>query len=178
MITSAKKQAQDLSKKIARQIAQEPLEILKSAKRQMSGENLSNQGENTETRPIQAVEEKNETNELKKKDTLHSSRTLEALDRELEDIRRDKLLKELQKGISQGEEVYLENYPELTLDQKQVLKAQVEAVKIQRAQQASVQGQALVEPKSKTPRGSWLFGGKAQAEKQKTRVEKPLPPSG
>ena len=176
MITSAKKQAQDLSRKIARQVAQEPLEILRSAKKQVSGESLTNREQSTHAQPPETPE-KNETQELKNKDSLRSSRTLEALDRELEDIRLDKLIKELQRKIAEGEEVYLGNYPELSLEQKQVLNAQVEAVKRQKALSLQ-EATPLVEPKTKTPRGSWLFGGKSQAEKQKTRVEKPLPPSG
>lgn len=176
MITSAKKQAQDLSKKIARQIAQEPLEVLKSARGQLSGEQINYYQE----RIAKETEEKKEnTNkgDLANKDKNQSSRTLQALEREIEDIRKDRLFKELQRKIAEGEEVYLEDIPELTLEQKQVLMAQKEAVKVQRQQMAN-QNKSLAEPKTKTKRGSWMFGGKAQAQKQQTRVEKPIPPSG
>lgn len=165
------------TKKIARQVAQEPLEILKSAAGQLSGEQMAYYEEKFKQEG-QEGEKDNKTEELKGKDKAQSSRTLQALEREIKDIRLDKLIKELQRKVASGEEVSLENFSELTLEQRQVLKAQMEAVKVQRQQQIAQEGQALAEPKSKRARGSWLFGGKSQAEKQKTRVEKPLPPSG
>lgn len=178
MISSAKKQAQDLSKKVARQMAQEPLEVLKSARGQLSGEQMDYYRERFKKEaadlPAQVGGKKEEG--LAQKEKAQSSRTLQALERELEDIRRDRLIKELQRKIAEGEEVSLESYPELTPEQRQVLKAQMEAVK--QRQEISGKGQGLVEPKSKRARGSWMFGGKSQAEKQQTRVEKPLPPSG
>lgn len=177
MLTSAKKQAQDLSKKIARQMAQEPLEVLKSAQGQLSGEQINYYQERIakETQEKKGAENKSD---LASKEKAQSSRALQALERELEDIRIDKIFRELQRKISEGEEVYLENVSELTPEQKQVLKAQQEAVKVQRQQQMAAQGGSLVEPKSKRARGSWMQGGKKQAEKQQTRVEKPIPPSG
>ena len=126
MLNYAKKQAQDLSKKIARQVAREPLEVLKSARGQLSGEQAKyieqkiNQEKESQTKDPK-------TQELKNKDTIRASRALEALDRELQDIRRDKLIKELQRKIAEGQEISLEDYPELTPEQKQVLKAQIEA---------------------------------------------------
>lgn len=176
MLTSAKKQAQDLSKKIARQMAQEPLEVLKSVKGQLSGEQINYYEEKFKKESLSQTQNNPQEN-LAKKEKTQSSRTLQALERELEDIRIDKLFKELQQKIAEGEEVYLEDIPDLTPEQKQVLKAQMEAVKIQKQQMAS-QGSSLSEPKTKTKRGSWLFGGKAQAQKQQTHIEKPLPPSG
>ena len=88
MLTSAKKQAQDTAKSIARQVAQEPLELLKSARGQLSGEQAKyieqkiNQEKESQTKDPK-------TQELKNKDTVRSSRALEALDRELQDIRRE-----------------------------------------------------------------------------------------
>lgn len=176
MTTSAKKQAQDLSKKIARQMAQEPLEVLKSVRGQLSGEQINYYQERIakESQPNNGTDNKQD---LAGKEKVQSSRALQALERELEDIRIDKLIKDLQRKIAEGENVYLENYTELTPEQKQVLMAQMEAIRAQR-QQAANQGGGLTEPKTRTKRGSWMFGGKSQAQKEQTRVEKPLPPSG
>ena len=176
MLNQTKKQAQDLSKKIAKQIAREPLEVLKSAAGQLNGEQMAYyEGKFKE----EAKEEKkdNKTEELKNKDKAQASRTLQALEREIKDIRLDKLIKELQRKIANGEEISLESFSELSPEQKQVLQAQMEAVKQKQVTRDKEQA-PLVEPKSKRARGSWLFGGKMAAERQKTHVEKPLPPSG
>ncbi|MBI4157582.1 hypothetical protein HY502_01930 [Candidatus Woesebacteria bacterium] len=175
MITSAKKQAQNLSKKIARQMVQEPLEVLKSARGQLSGEQINYYQERIAKEAEQKSDGTNKQ-DLASKDKVQSSRALQALERELQDIRVDRLFKELQRKIAEGEEVYLEDIPELTPEQKQVLLAQKEAVKAQKEQMS--QGKPLAEPKTRTKRGSWMFGGKSQAQKQQTHVEKPLPPSG
>lgn len=177
MLTQTKKQAIDLTKKIARQVAQEPLEILKAAGGQLSGEQMDYYKQRLEKDGSAGTNE-NKTQQLKDKDKVQSSRTLEALDRELKDIHRDKLFKELQQKIAAGQKISVQDFGELTVEQKQVLQAQMEAVKVQRQQQALVGDGGLVEPKSKRARGSWMFGNKSSAEKQQTRVEKPLPPSG
>ena len=101
---------------------------------------------------------------------------MEAFMRELDEIRKQNLFKNLQAKISQGIEVPLEDYPELSMEQKQVLKAQMEAVKNQRLA-AAQPSSGLVEPTLKRGR---RFGPtqKQEAEKQQTRVERPVPPSG
>ena len=78
-------------KKSAQQIADEPLELLKNARRQVS-ENISQ---------TQAINEKNENQppkeetEYKKKVVEQDGRHLQALESELKDIRRQKLFNEL-----------------------------------------------------------------------------------
>ncbi len=72
---------------------------------------------------------KQEPNVDQNKLQVQSNRLKEALDRELEDIRKENIFKDLQKRISEGEELNLENFQELSLDQKQVLYAEMEAVK-------------------------------------------------
>ena len=61
-------------------------------------------------------------------------------------------------------------------------KQQEVAFKVQQEQAIAIQAQAekkeLPKVPSKPSRRLFGFGQKAQAEKQKTRVEKPLPPSG
>lgn len=171
------KSAKSLAQQIAKQMAQEPLEILKSAREQTTGietsESLDNQF------PDQNVNQQKKLEEQQKiQDNLRSSRRLEAYQRELEDIRKQDVFRDLQQRISEGEEIPLEDYSELTMDQKQVLNAQMEAVKFQK-KQAEFQSQEKV-PLFGSSKKSRRMGSsqKQEAEKQQTRVEKPVPPSG
>jgi hypothetical protein len=109
---------------------------------------------------------------------MKSGRRMEALEAELKDIRKQDLFKDLQNKIAQGLEVPLEDYPELSMEQKQVLKAQMEAVKFQKQQAAYAQSQeGFKSPVSKKGR---RFGEtrKEEAQREQTHVEKPVPPSG
>jgi hypothetical protein len=169
------KSTKAMAQQIARQMAQEPLEVLKTAREQtFSPEAPRAEPQNQPTGPEnpqpQQIGDKQEL------DNLKSSRRIEALNREIEDIQRQKLVNELQGKISAGESISLEEYPNLSLEQKQVLKAQMEAVRNQNFKSSQSQN-ALVEPASKPSR---RFGPtrKQEAEKQQTRVEKPVPPSG
>lgn len=168
--------AKNIARKIAKQIAQEPLEVLKSAREQVSGD-----GKPTPAETPQGAENSSDQNKLlghqrELQDKMKSGRRMEALNRELEDIHKQGLFSDLQRRITEGEEVPLEDYPELSLEQKQVLKAQMEAVRVQRVK-AEYTNDQLVEP---TPKKSRRFGPsrKQEAMRQQTRVEKPVPPSG
>jgi hypothetical protein len=171
--------ARDLAQKIAKQMAQEPLEVLKTAADQVtSSETMpqtSPQGQNNENQ--QKVIE----GQKKIQDNMKSGRRMGALEQELKDIHKQDLFKDLQGKIAEGAEVPVEDYSELSMEQKQVLKAQMEAVKYQKQQTAYAESQ----PKSlfgaaKPSRrfGSQSRGQKAEAERQQTHVEKPVPPSG
>jgi hypothetical protein len=103
---------------------------------------------------------------------------MEALNRELSDIHKQDLFKDLQAKISQGTIVPLEDYPELSMEQKQVLKAQMEAVRTSRRQDAQASKQLEVPAIHSKPSRRFGAGQKQEAEKQQTRVEKPVPPSG
>lgn len=162
--------AKSIAQQIAKQLAQEPLEILKDAREQTTGQELSGQPENSGGQNKQVEEQQN------LQDKMKSTRRMEALQREIDDIRKQDLFGDLQRRISNGETVPLEEYPELTLDQRQVLNAQMEVVRNQ-----MVQGQNnVVEVPSIRSKPSRRFGAgqKSQAEKEQTHVEKPVPPSG
>ena len=160
-------------KKSAKQFADEPLEILKSVRSQVTGENLQPTENPTEkTEDPQKIEDEQK---YKQQKAESDGRHLEALENELKDIRRQKLFNELMQKINQGEDVSLEEFSELSYEQKDVLKAQIEAVKKQNESRAS-QTNTLVEPTAK--KGRQLLGQKQSAQKQTTRVEKPVPPSG
>jgi hypothetical protein len=175
-VQNTAKTAQDIAQKIARQVAQEPLEILRDARDQMTGVETTRQPDSQP--PGQQVGQQEKLVEQQKvQDNLKAQRRMEAFQRELEDIRKQDLFKNLQEKISQGVEIPLEDYPDLSIEQKQVLKAQMEAVKNQIAKQQSAGQNSLELPISKKSR---RFGSsqKQEAQKQTTHVEKPVPPSG
>lgn len=158
-------------KKIIKQIAQEPLEILKTARSQVSGEK--------QVLPQEEIrkEAKAEDSGSQIQDKMKSTRLVEAYQRELTDIQKEELFKDLQRRIAQGEEIPLEDYPGLSLEQRQVLKAQMEAVKIRNAE-SGMQNVELQEPVAKKSRRLFNFGKKQEVKRQQTRVERIVPPSG
>lgn len=169
------KSAKSLAQQIAKQIAREPIEILKEAKEQTTGEETSNLPgkpvpEHTETQQKKIEEQK------QIQDKMKSSRLYDAFKRELDDIRKQDVFSDLQKRISEGEEIPLEDYPELSMEQKQVLKAEMEAIRMQKkVQTETVQEVPAVHSK---PSRRFGAGQKQEAEREQTRVEKPVPPSG
>jgi hypothetical protein len=163
------------AQKTVKQIVREPLEILKDVKEQTLGETL-----NPPTSPPEKQnndQEKIIEQQGKLNDQMKSGRRMEALQKEIDDIRKQDIFKDLQRRISEGEEIPLEEYPELSVDQKQVLNAQMEAV---RNQKAAANNNVLKEVPTIHSKPSRRFGAgqKSQAEKEQTRVEKPIPPSG
>ena len=182
MNSTAKKAGQsagDLARKIAKQMAQEPLEIAKNVGTQIAGtetqkpqENLT-QSQTTENN-ASSLQEMNSA-----QDKIKSGRRMEALEQEIKDIHRQELFGDLQSRISQGEEIPLTDYSELSMEQKQVLKAQMEAVKYQKQQTEYMESQSGGSLFGSAKKGRKMRGGqKGEAEKQQTRVEKPVPPSG
>ena len=170
--------ARDLAQKIARQIAREPLEVLKDAGGQVTGVETGRPQENASQNPEAQAKIVRHQNELQ--DKVKSGRRMEALNQELEDIHKQDLFKDLQNKIAQRIEVPIADYTELSMEQKQVLKAQMEAVKFQKQQAAFNESQNKVPFITSKP--SRRFGvvrsQKAEAERQQTRVEKPILPSG
>lgn len=164
--------AKTLAQQIAKQMAREPLEILTNAREQTTGETFSEQlGNQTTRQPEDQQKVIHEQQALQ--DKMKSNRLIEALNRELDDIHKQKVFKELQERIMNGEVVPLEEYTELTMDQKQVLNAQMEAVKNQRAIQSTNQNVGVPAINSK-PSRRFGAGQKQQAQKEQTRVEKPV----
>jgi|SRR3989344_1989231 len=160
----------NLAKTIAKQIAQEPLEILKTAREQIASDKLAPQQNEVQKQDIP-----NNYDAEMSQDKLKSQRIIEAFDRELKDMAKEKLFKELQRRIAEGDEVYIDEYSELSMEQKQVLKAQKEAVEVQKQNAESQNKKTSFFGSSKPSR---RFGQKQQAQKEQTRVEKPVPPSG
>jgi len=162
--------AKTLAQQIAKQMAQEPLELLNNAREQTTGEELSGQPTPMPFEPAhdqqKAIHEQQAL-----QDTMKSSRLIEALNRELEDIHKQKIFKDLQEKIMNGEFVALEEYTELSMEQKQVLKAQMEAVKNQKENMVTESAPLFGASKPNRKMGA---GQKQQAQKAQTRVEKPV----
>ena len=180
-MNTAKQVGQDasaLTQKIARQAAAEPLEILKDAQGQISGateigaqkEQYQSQDSGDQAKIVQ------NQNELQ--DKARSARRMEALNQEIRDIHKQDLFNDLQGKISQGEEIPVADYPELSMEQKQVLKAQAEAYQ-NRKEDVEKQNTFIDIPAIHSkPSRRFGAGQKQEAERQQTRVEKPVPPSG
>lgn len=175
---STSNSAKSLAQQIARQMAQEPLEVLKTASSQVTGEEMQRSPENQSASQTPEDQTKLLHHQQEIQDKMKSTRRMEALERELGDIHKQDLFKDLQGRISKGEEIPLEDYSELSMEQKQVLKAQMEAVKFQKQQAAYQESQAGGKLFGSAKKGRNMRGQKAEAERQQTRVEKPVPPSG
>ena len=168
-------QVKQAIKKSVQQLQQEPLELLKAATRQITGEELKPnadperpQGEKSDS------EEPQSDQDYKKKVAEQDGRHLQALESELKDIRRQKLFNDLMRRIQNGEDIPLEEFTELSYEQRDVLKAQIQVVKTHNSQPVTSQLEA-----PSTKRGRKMGGGqKGAAKKEQTRVEKPVPPSG
>lgn len=166
-------QVKQAIKKSTQQMAQEPLELLKNAARQVTGSEIEN-GPVSSEQTQNTRDEVNEQN-YKKQVAEQDGRHLQALESELKDIRRQKLFNELMKRIQNGEDIPLEEFTELSYEQKDVLKAHAESVR--NNQIANSKLQTVDMPTSK--KGRKMGGGqKGAAKKEQTRVEKPIPPSG
>ena len=181
MIGTAKtagQSAKNLAQQIAKQVAQEPLEILKDAGGQASGFETQKRQENfsQNQNPEDQAKVIGHHNELA--DKARSARRMEALNQEIKDIHKQDLFKDLQEKISQGVEVPIADHVELSMEQKQVLKAQMEAYKNQTENIKSKNTLTEVPAIHSKPSRRFGAGQKHEAEKQQTRVEKPVPPSG
>lgn len=163
-------------KKSLKQMGDEPLEVLKTAKKQVGMPESSSHDENTMDDYV-PKEEKEPDEELKKEVAESDRKNLNELESEIRQISEKKLFDTLLQRIQSGENVPVEEFQELSHEERAVLKAQLEATKNRMSQQQAEK--PLVEPQAKQSR---RLGGfvkrKTQAEKQQTRVEMPLPPSG
>lgn len=169
-----------LAQKIAKQMAQEPLELLKSARSQVTGQEYSETQNPQEQQYDPDQQAKAQHEQLTAQDNAKSSRLIEAFQRELEDVRKQNLLKDLQKRIAEGETIPLEDYPELSLEHKQVLKAQMEAVamRIANAKKENAKSGIIEVVAKKGRQMMGAMGKKTAMKREQTHVEKPVPPSG
>jgi len=170
LIKSTGKQSKKTAQQIAKQMAREPSEVLKTAGTQVTGSEKKSANHQVSSNPIHKTEKPQQNGtpseaELKMK----SERLLRANREELDQIRKQKVFKDIQKRISEGEEVPLENISELSMEQKQVLKAQMEAIKLRKSKQ---QESEFIAPVGKQKKGMVGIKGKIQRMKQKAELRK------
>lgn len=163
-----KQTAQQIAQTIAKQTLHESNEVLKSAREQIM------------PTPELPKEQKREAPETKKPETNEAKPNLSFLNsykQELEEIRRETLFKDLQQRISEGEEIPLESYQkELSFEQREVLKAQMEAVKMQKQSALNSQKkQSTLQVVAKKGRNTMMGMFK---KKNEQHVETRQPPSG
>jgi hypothetical protein len=136
------KPAKNLVQTIAKQIAQEPWEILKQAEGQVTGADEQVQQQEA---PVQQ-----EASDNSERDKIRSQRLMQALQAELDEIKKKK-------------------------EQEKLLKAQQEQMAKEEEKKITP---PLVEPAVKKGRRLFNFGKKTQMQRQQTQTERPLPPSG
>jgi hypothetical protein len=150
VVNDTKQTAKQIAQKIAKQIAQEPIEILKQAGEQVTGtqEVGETQTQNVPSQEGQPPVPASEV-QLKQKLQVQGQRQLQALETEIKEITQKK-------------------------EQKEAMEEQEEAIQKQQEQQVE---KAPPQVSSK-PSRRFTGGQKQAAQKEATRVEKPLPPSG
>ena len=159
---SAVKSSKKFAKQVAKQMAQEPIEILKQAGKQVTGAEKPPRQEQQEGQFSSEVKQKPEEEKvLEQKLKIQGKQQLEKLEREIEEITQRKKAKEKENEI---------------VEQKQ-----------KQAVEAGEEQKPLIEPVAKRPRNVLAIFGKKkpkrsgdglQAERQKRRVERVMPPSG
>lgn len=164
---NVKQSAQQLAKSAAKKVAQESLEVLKSAREQVAP--IPETTREASNSPKQEADKGN-IEQKAAVDKQKSTSMLRAYENEISDIRREEVFKDLQRRISEGEDVSVLDYSELTAEQKQVLMAQQEAMKAQKTSQKTEI------PQISSKKGRRTFGN-IGVKRSQTQVEMRQPPS-
>jgi hypothetical protein len=178
----ATNQSKQAALKAVKSLLNEPSEILKTAAKQIALEPESSDKNNNSNQSdsFLGIQENGFSEEEKRKQQQVDMSRLRELEAELRQVRIENIVRELQEKIMNGEPVYLEEYAELPIEQKQVLKAQMEAVAQRRQAEAQAQAsKAAFEPSSRPSRRLFGFGtSKKHAEDLQKSTETRMPPSG
>lgn len=141
-------QTKTLAQQIAKQVAQEPLEVIKTGAAQVAGmEKPSLQPPPRQFSQSQPAPTQADIEVLRQQDQSRSKQLHENLEREIKEIREKK-------------------------NQERILQAQAQAVPVEQ------NIQPLQSVASRPSRKLFSFGAKADAQRKKTRIERPLPPTG
>ncbi len=141
--------AKQIAVSAAKKAAYESNEILKTA-----GQQILSSPETSQQKP-QPEEQKTVTpqKEAEARKEASLKNMMRSYEGELNQIKRDNLFKELQRKISEGIEVPLEDFAnELSSEQKDVLKAQIEATLSQQSSQNSQKRESIPQIISKKGR--------------------------
>ncbi len=163
---------------LVKQLAQEPLEIAKTAAGQVGLESRPFQSPPAGTGSLDQGNPTGFGEEEKKKQAQVDLSRLRELENEVKKIQIDNQVKEIQQKMMAGETIYLEEYPQIPIEEKQVLKAQMEALK-QRSDAAAAS--TFREEPSSRPSRRGLFGpkkSKQAVDQLQRQTETRLPPSG
>jgi len=161
---------------LVKQLAQEPLEMVKTAAGQVGLEGQSVQSPST--KGTGGLNQENPTGfreEEKKKQAQIDLSHLRELEAEVKKIRIENQVKEIQQKMMAGETIYLEEYPQIPIEEKQVLKAQMEALK-RKAVAPAIQEEPSLRPSRKGFFG--LKKPKQAVDQLQRQTETRLPPSG
>jgi hypothetical protein len=151
LINDPAKSAKNLAQTIAKQIAQEPWEILKQGGQQITGTEQTQRQESSGQQNEAGGGFFEENQKLASdRDRVRSQRLMQAYQAEIDEIKKKK-------------------------EQEKTLKIQQE--QMVQEQQKNV-APPLVEPASRKGRQLFNFGKKTQMQRQQTQTERPLPPSG
>ncbi len=152
IIMNTAQSTKNLAQTVAKQAAQAPWEILKEAGNQVFPQETQTQTNPSQNQnPEQAAIENNKL--LEERDRVRSRRLMQALQTELEEIKRKK-------------------------EQEKAFKLQQEQIAEDQKENAKNVNDKLVEPAVKKGRRLFNFGKKIQMQRQQTQTERPLPPSG
>ncbi len=161
-----KQTAQQIAKQVASLTFEESEKFAKAAREQISP--VPQRSENQTQQKVEKPEPQEPT-------PPKTNRLLQTYNIELEDIRRENLFKDLQIKIANGEDVPIENYQnELSSEQRQVLKAQIEAIEARKTAEVSKQKESIPQIVSKRARGMLNTFKKRNQQ----HVEMRQPPSG
>jgi len=142
--------AKNLAQAAVKRMAQEPWEILRQAGRQATGtEEIQRPGENQENYQTDNSFEENKKL-VEDRDRIRSQRLMQALQSELDEIKKKK-------------------------EQEKLVKQQQEQMAKEEQQKVE---QPLIEPSSRKGRRLFNFGKKTQMQRQQRQTENPIPPSG
>jgi hypothetical protein len=178
ILSGIKQTAKQAAIDTAKQIAREPLEVLRNMPGQAGQTEKPVNAELGEggNFPGQDTKAAENAEKLKANDKAQAQRAIGILEREIEDIRRQKYLKDIQKKIESGEEVYLTDRPDLSDEQKRAFAAQAEAVKYRKSQ--AMAPRASLQSASKPGRRMGSDKKKGGVKQEQQRVENVKPPSG
>ncbi len=151
LVNDTKQSSKNIAQAVAKQIAQEPIEILKQAGSQLFGNEQTQDVRMQNGGSINNNDSFNQNQEVaRQRDKIRSQRLMDALKSELDDIKKKK---EQEKQIKIRQE-------EMAREEQQTKVA------------------PLVEPPARKGRRLFNFGKKTQMQRQQTQTENPLPPSG
>lgn len=166
--------AKQIAINVAKQAARESNEFLKTAGQQVLATPESSREQ--ESNPTRIPQEREAVVDRQQQAPKKDLSFMNIYKNELEQIRQENLFKELQKRIAEGEEIPLEDFAtQLTSEQREVLKAQMEAVRVRKEAMKKEKSDTIPQIVSKRARG--MIGGMVK-KRNEQHIETRQAPSG